>query len=105
MNTNDLKKGDRVQLRNGWIAVIYDNKKGNTRMAEVYGMYTEIGSVYSHDIIRKLDHRPDGAIAEGETALSTTGKPGLPGGVYVVTVIEHTEAQNKLRRTVEEFGL
>jgi hypothetical protein len=52
MKTNDIKKGTRVKLRNGWEAVIKDNMKGVRRMAEVYGTYTEIGSVYSHDIVQ-----------------------------------------------------
>ena len=51
MKTNDLKKGDRVKLRNGYGAIIEDNKKGNTRLAKVFGAYTEIGSVYAWDII------------------------------------------------------
>ena len=56
MLTNDLKKGARVQLRNGWYANVMDNAKGNTRMCEVEGMYTEIGSVYSWDIVQvKVD--------------------------------------------------
>ncbi len=50
MKTNELKKGQRVLLRNGWYATIEDNKKGNIRMATVEGFYTEMGSVYSHDI-------------------------------------------------------
>jgi hypothetical protein len=50
MKTNDLKKGDRVQLHNGWNATIEDNRKGNTRMATVEGYVTEMGSIYSHDI-------------------------------------------------------
>ena len=29
-----------------------DNMRGNTRMVDVDGMYREIGSVYSHDIIK-----------------------------------------------------
>lgn len=51
MKANDLKKGDMVVLRNGWKARIEDNKKGNTRVATVYGTYTEMGSVYAHDIV------------------------------------------------------
>lgn len=51
MKTNDIKKGTRVQLRCGWEATIEDNRKGNTRMATVYGFCTEMGSVYSHDIV------------------------------------------------------
>ena len=51
MFTNDLKKGDRVVLRNGRKATIADNRKGNIRPAEVYGIETETGSVYGHDIV------------------------------------------------------
>lgn len=53
--SNDLKKGDMVILNNGWKARIEDNKKGNTRMATVFGLYTEIGSIYAHDIKAKMD--------------------------------------------------
>ena len=51
MTTNELKKGDRVRLRNGWEATIEDNRKGNIRLATVYGFCTETGSVYAHDIV------------------------------------------------------
>ncbi len=51
MKTNELKKGTRIKLRNGWEAELADNKRGNTRLATVYGYYTEMGSVYSHDIV------------------------------------------------------
>jgi len=77
MKTNDLKKGMRVQLRNGWEADIADNAKGNTRMAKVYGFETEIGSVYSHDIA---------FVKTGDTPLGQAWQP-----------IEHTPAQIKLR--------
>ena len=51
MLANDLKKGMRVRLRGtGWLADVADNAKDNTRMCKVYGMYTEIGSVYTKDI-------------------------------------------------------
>ncbi len=50
MKTNDLKKGTRIVLRNGWQATIEDNRKGNIRMATVEGHYTETGSIYAHDI-------------------------------------------------------
>lgn len=52
MKTNDIKKGTAITLRNGLRAEIADNRKGNTRLAKVYGIVTEIGSVYSHDIMR-----------------------------------------------------
>ena len=32
MFTNDIKKGMRVQLNNGWYGTMYDNRKGNTRI-------------------------------------------------------------------------
>ena len=49
--TNDLKKGARVKLRNGWEAIIQDNKRGNIRTAEVFGTYHETGDIYSHHIV------------------------------------------------------
>jgi len=51
MYTNDLKSGTRILLRNGDSATLKDNKKGNIRMAEVEGLFTEIGSIYSYDIV------------------------------------------------------
>lgn len=51
VKTNDLKKGTRIQLRSGWYATLEDNRKGNTRMATVEGIFTEMGSVYAHDIV------------------------------------------------------
>jgi hypothetical protein len=52
MKTNDIKKGMVVKLNNGWFGIMADNMKGNTRMVDVDGMYREIGSVYSHDIVK-----------------------------------------------------
>ncbi len=80
MTTNDLKKGARVQLRNGWYATIADNMRGNTRMATVEGFVTETGSVYSHDIIYFVE-------ADG-----------------TLTPIEHTPAQVKLRERIAAMG-
>jgi hypothetical protein len=48
--TNELKKGTRILLKNGWYATLMDNKKGNIRMAEVEGIFTEIGSIYASEI-------------------------------------------------------
>lgn len=55
MKTNDLKKGTRIMLRNGWEADLWDNMKGNARVANVYGDFEEAGSVYSHDIVAYKD--------------------------------------------------
>jgi hypothetical protein len=50
IETNSLKKGTPITLKNGWAAVIMDNMKGDTRMAEVDGYFKEIGSIYASDI-------------------------------------------------------
>ena len=52
--TNDLKEGDRVKLRNGWEAIMRDNKRGNHRYAEVFGTWQETGEIYAHDIVGTL---------------------------------------------------
>lgn len=54
MKTNDIKKGMRIQLKNGWFGTMMDNRKGNIRYAEIEGFFTEIGLVYSADIARVL---------------------------------------------------
>ena len=82
MKTNELKKGQRVKLRNGWEAEIADNMRGNTRLAKVFGDFTELGSVYAHNI---LHYR------------SGTDTGWLP--------VQHTSAQIKLRMVVERIGL
>ena len=51
MLTKEIRKGDHFVLNNGWYATMKDNGRGTTRIAEVEGFYTEIGSVYSHDIV------------------------------------------------------
>lgn len=76
MLTNELKKGARVQLRNGWMATVMDNARGNIRCCEVEGAVTEIGSVYSHDIMYALT------------------------GAGAKDSIEHTPAQRKLRESL-----
>lgn len=73
VKTNDLKDGTRILLDNGWYGTLRDNRRGNIRYAEVEGYVTEVGSVYSHDIVR----------AE-------------VGGVWVL--VEHTAGQIKCRQ-------
>jgi len=51
MKTNEIKKGMQVKLRNGSVAVMSDNKRGDTRMVEVKDIVTDAGSIYAHDII------------------------------------------------------
>lgn len=86
MFTNQLKKGDEVVLRNGWKARIEDNKKGDTRLCTVYGFVTEMGSVYSHDIMCATN------IPWGRRVRPTPWVPVLP-----VQMITHTEKQKSLK--------
>jgi hypothetical protein len=44
--SNDIKKGDLIFEANGWYGEMMDNKKGNTRMVNIHGFYTEAGSIY-----------------------------------------------------------
>lgn len=56
MKSTDIRKGMRVQLRNGWYATIEDNQtRGHIRDATVEGNVTETGSIYTSDIVRVLD--------------------------------------------------
>lgn len=48
--SNDVKKGARILLSNGWFGTMMDNRRGTIRLAEVEGYCTDIGSVYAHDI-------------------------------------------------------
>ena len=82
MKTNELKSGTRIELTCGWRATLKDNKKGNIRMALVEGIVTELGSVYSHDIMYYM------------TGNGPTGEWHR---------VEHTPAQKELRKTVRNL--
>jgi nitrogen fixation protein len=79
VKTNDLKKGTRVKLANGWYATLADNARGNTRMATVEGRVTETGSVYAHDIM------------EAQVANSWV-------------TVNHTPQQQQMRQAVKTWG-
>jgi hypothetical protein len=92
MKSNDLKKGDRIVLLNGWEATIEDNKKGNIRMATVEGFVTEMGSIYMHDV-------------RGRVETADKPKPNVQYLVdfssgHMLEPIELTPAQVKLKETV-----
>jgi hypothetical protein len=91
MFTNDLKKGEHIRLRNGWDATIEDNMKGNTRLCTVYGLYTEMGSVYSHDIMYVYSGGKGKSIEEAKTTCS-------------MVKVEHTPQQEALRQRVNAMG-
>ena len=84
MKTNEIKKGMKVktvQLGSAVSGVMMDNLKGNTRLIDVkgseVGLFDEMGSVYSHDIVA--------AEVDGEWV-----------------EIEHTPKQLKLKEVVAE---
>ena len=86
MKTNDIKKGMKVrtgQLGASVGGIMMDNMKGNTRMVDVkgseIGMFDEMGSVYSHDIL----------------AVEVDGE---------WQNVEHTEAQLKLKNKLSVMG-
>lgn len=62
--SNALKIGDKVRLKNGWDAVMMDNKRGNIRMAEVHGICTEIGSIYAWDINYRIEEDGTGTLVK-----------------------------------------
>lgn len=57
MHIKDVKKGDRVLLRNGWEAKTLESARKTTVLCEVYGYCTECGSVYGHDIVRVVNEK------------------------------------------------
>ena len=81
MLTKELVKGQRIRLRNGWEAELTRKPGATIAEAKVFGHYTEIGSIYCHDIAYAFD---------------------AAGGSYLV---EHTPAQVRCRQAHEfAFG-
>ena len=86
MTTNEIKKGMKiksVQLGVPVTGIMLDNTKGNTRLVDVkgseVGMFDEMGSIYSHDIVEvEVD------------------------GFWIA--VEHTEKQLKLKQTLSSIG-
>ena len=51
INVTELGKNTKVILTNGWTATLLDGyKKRNIRLADVQGLYDEVGSIYASDI-------------------------------------------------------
>jgi len=55
MKTKDIKKGTKVQLRNGFKAVTMECARKSTTCCEVDGYVKECGSVYTSDIVGYWD--------------------------------------------------
>jgi len=94
MLTNEIKKGARIKLANGWLATIQDSKKGNIRFAEVEGFVKELGSIYAHDIV--------GVKLETDPKFGVQYEIDMTNGVMWAPV-EHTPTQLKLKKTVESW--
>jgi hypothetical protein len=81
MFQNDMRKGQTGTLKDGVRFRIEDNKKGNIRMATVYGadvgFFTEMGSIYTSEIawvdmpdgtLQRLEQNPRQAKQAKKTA-------------------------------------
>ena len=90
MKTNQIKKGTRIQLNNGWYGTMMDNARGNRRLVEVEGFATETGSIYAWDIAYVVDH-----------VLGRTGRYSFVHNNAVHTSITLTEAQVIAKQNVE----
>lgn len=56
MLTTELKKGDFVILKNGWRAQLLENSSNTSLpLCQVWGDYTEAGSVFSHDMLATIE--------------------------------------------------
>jgi len=51
LRTDQLRKGMRIKLRNGWEALVVEECKENILEAKVFGDFTETGSIYAHDVV------------------------------------------------------
>jgi len=81
VSIKDIYRGTNVRLRNGWKAKMEDNRtRGNTRIATVYGDYTEMGSIFVTDIVEA--QMPDGSweiVKHSPEALKVAAKRHLWG--------------------------
>ena len=87
MKTNDIKKGTNIRTKQLGVSVngvMMDSLKGNTRLIKTFGseigLFDEIGSVYSTDII--MAENSDGVWED----------------------VEHTDKQLKAIEMREQFG-
>jgi hypothetical protein len=81
-SAEELKRGTRVRLRNGWEAIINQKCKGNILNATVFGDFTETGSIYTHDIIAAEINGQwvDVEMTEGQAQFHKEVKPFFNGG-------------------------
>lgn len=56
----DLVKGDKITLKNGWKADVMGKAKSIRIFLRVYGFATELGDTYTRDIAHR--DNPDGSV-------------------------------------------
>ena len=92
-----------IRLSNGWFAIMGDNMRGNIRVADVAGMYREMGSIYMHDVThyRISDEQKVHEMADSDFDGMFFEHEGEFKGYYAE--VEHTSKQTKMREDVNEF--
>ena len=111
LTTNSIKKGMGVKLRNGWYGIMADDMRGNTRIVDVDGMYREMGSVYSHDIVMfyATDDKPlelggdIKIVCEEKWCKDVLCHHTETMAGHVARKVEHTKEQEDLRAVVESY--
>ena len=102
MLVNDIKKGTWGVLKyTGWEFQVMDNKKGITRVLDVYGWAHEMGSTYVSDIAYIYPESKGMNYEEYMRALHGDG-PALTG--FIPTAVELSAAQAKQSETIRAFG-
>jgi len=51
---NDIKKGTKLRLKNGWSATMMDNRRGSIRTMRVDGYVTDTGDQYIWKVSQAL---------------------------------------------------
>jgi hypothetical protein len=88
IRTDQLKKGARVRMRNGWEAIVVKECDGNTLIAKVFGAFTETGSVYAHNIVATMVDGKwiDVEMTEEQARFYREVKPFFDGNINIDTI-------------------
>jgi hypothetical protein len=101
MFIKDLPKGVVVRLANGWLAKTLSDLRTYTPVCEVYGDYTEAGSVYAHDMMQVFMSNETNKPLELKKGESGDDVASRHAGYWAD--LEHTEKQNQMRRDVAKM--
>ncbi len=76
MLTTELKKGDFVILKNGWRAQLLENSSNTSLpLCQVWGDYTEAGSVFSHEMLATIEPVNQSGASDGPRVVRDCFKP------------------------------